>query len=190
MVGRAIPFLVIHRRGKCTATSTIVVAHITVCSTKSQYLRQTWLMFNKKKAEQRQERFCVREIVFWWLTITRKGSWWQCHLGTIENWYILLVQKQIHFKLVVVYSNRFFQPYSLRFAFSFRKWCTFFLKTTLEMKVECKLDRKCANCFCFLLFVKEPWVLTTQDLACNWTYQLLSISLPPYNIFFSIWSDF
>ena len=64
MVGRAIPFLVIHRRGKCTATSTIVVAHITVCSTKSRYLRQTWLMFDKKKAEQRQEMFCVREIVF------------------------------------------------------------------------------------------------------------------------------
>ena len=62
MVGRAIPFLVIHRRGKCTATSTIVVAHISVFSTKSQYLRQTWLMFNKKKAEL---RFCVREIVFW-----------------------------------------------------------------------------------------------------------------------------
>ena len=85
MVERAIPFLVIHRRGKCTATSTIVVAHITACSTKSQYLRQTWLMFNKKKAAQRQERFCVREIVFWWLTITRKGGWWQCHLSTIAN---------------------------------------------------------------------------------------------------------
>ena len=51
MVGRAIPFLVI-RRGKCTATSTILVAHITVCSTKSRYLRQTWLMFDKKKARE------------------------------------------------------------------------------------------------------------------------------------------
>ena len=134
-MGRAIPFLVI-RRGKCTATSTIVVAHITVCSTKSRYLRQTWLMFDKKKAEQRQEMFCVREIVFWLLTITRKGGWWQCHLSTIDNWYILLVQKQIHFKLVVVYTVGtvidFFQPYSLRFAFSFRKWCTFFWKQPLK----------------------------------------------------------